>query len=69
MKTTTDISDVTVSSKDDSKGTIANFLLSAVMLLICIFCCKAGVETSVNASSPPFSRVLDLRAVIMPRVD
>lgn len=42
MKTTTDISDVTVSSKDDSKGTIANFLLSAVMLLICIFCCKAG---------------------------
>lgn len=68
MKTTTDISDVTVSSKDDSKGTIANFLLSAVMLLICIFCCKAG-GTSVNASSPPFSRVLDLRAVIMPRVD
>nr|XP_034323140.1 uncharacterized protein LOC117688805 [Crassostrea gigas]XP_034323141.1 uncharacterized protein LOC117688805 [Crassostrea gigas] len=42
MKTTTDISDVTVSSKDGSKGTIANFLLSAVMLLICIFCCKAG---------------------------
>lgn len=42
MRTTTDISDVTISSKDDSDSTLANFFLSGLMLFICIVCCKAG---------------------------
>lgn len=42
MRTTTDISDVTVSSEDDTDSTIASLFISGLMLFICIVCCKAG---------------------------
>lgn len=44
IRTTTDISDVTVPSEDnyDPGSTLASLFISGLMLFICIVCCKAG---------------------------